>query len=304
MKKSIFRNNNSFRTLFRSNPKLVMTILARDEEDIIRQNIEFHLANGVDFIIATDNASIDNTRDIFLEYQKKGKLFLIDESGRDKSQAAWNNRMTQMAIEKYNADIVFHCDADEFWSPRKGDLKTELSDCPSDILIVNLVNVLLEDKRGKEIFPKDAKYVVAKPIESENFEKDSKKENLYFFRYPPKVMFKTEKGLIQVTQGNHSVINNGSELRKRLSSNITIFHFPLRGKKRFYYKVIETGKAVKKNKLLKKDSSWHIRRWFNAYKNGRLDQEYEKLIITKENADEMKKNNIIEDFDFKKFLKK
>ncbi len=65
--------------VIKKNPKLVMTLLARDEGDIIRRNIEFHLSHGVDFIIATDNASSDNTRDILTEYKNKGKLYLIDE---------------------------------------------------------------------------------------------------------------------------------------------------------------------------------------------------------------------------------
>ena len=30
--------------------RLIMTLLARDEAAIIRQNIEFHLAHGVDFV--------------------------------------------------------------------------------------------------------------------------------------------------------------------------------------------------------------------------------------------------------------
>ena len=29
--------------------KLIMTMLVRDEEDVLRANIEFHLAQGVDF---------------------------------------------------------------------------------------------------------------------------------------------------------------------------------------------------------------------------------------------------------------
>jgi hypothetical protein len=289
---------------FLSKPKLIMTILARDEGDIIRNNIEFHLSHGVDFIIATDNASIDKTRDIFLKYQQKGKLFLIDEPGRDKSQAAWNNRMTKIAIEKYKADIIFHCDADEFWFPKRGSLKDELLNIPEDSLTVNVVNVLLEDKNGKEIFPRDTKYAMVNPIETENFKDDSKFKNLYFFRYPPKVIFKTDKGILEVTQGNHSFTDNGKGITTKVSSDINIYHFPLRGKEQFFNKVIETGKAVEKNNLLTKKMSWHIRRWYDAYKNGTLDQEYKKLKISKEDAKEMIKNGLIEVFDYNEFIKK
>ena len=37
--------------------KIVMTLLVRDEQDIIRENIEFHLSQGIDYFIATDNIS-------------------------------------------------------------------------------------------------------------------------------------------------------------------------------------------------------------------------------------------------------
>jgi hypothetical protein len=67
---------------------------------------------------------------------------------------------------------------------------------------------------------------------------------------------------------------------------------------------VETGKAVEKNSLLKKSMSWHIRRWFDAYKDGALDDEYRKLIITKREAIKMKKAGMIKDFDFKKFIEK
>ena len=48
--------------------KLVMTLLVKNEDDIIEENIKFHLASGVDFIIATNNNSTDHTRDILLKY--------------------------------------------------------------------------------------------------------------------------------------------------------------------------------------------------------------------------------------------
>lgn len=286
----------------KSNPILIMTLLVRDEADIIRQNIEFHYKKGVDFIIATNNASVDETREILQEFAKKGKLHLIDELGQDKNQAAWNNRMAKLAIEKYEADAIFHCDADEFWSPKNGNLKSEIFNSKAEVFSVNIVNILLEDKNGEESFPRDAKYAVVNPIETSNLEEDSKKQNLYFFRYPQKVMFKTGKYFFRVSQGNHSIENLREGVKQTVSDNIEIYHFPLRGKKRFFDKVVKTGKAVEKNVLLSEKQSWHIRRWYSAYKNGKLDEEYKKLVITKEKANELMAKGMIVPFDFQRFI--
>ncbi|ESP62800.1 hypothetical protein SMITH_315 [Smithella sp. ME-1] len=284
--------------LSRQQPKLIMTLLARDEEDIIKHNIEFHLAHGVDFIIATDNGSIDKTRDILDEYKKKGILHLIDEPGRNKFQAAWNNRMAKIAVEKYNADIIFHCDADEFWCPTKEDLKTEIWNSHYDVMSVKIINVLLENRNGEESFPEDAKYAVIKPLKTSNFEEDTKKQNMYFYRYGSKVIFTTGKGVFEVDQGNHSVVNFNKNIFQGRSKNVNIYHFPLRGKERFYHKVIESGKAVEKNTLLNKHQSFHIRRWFNAYKDGNLEGEYEKLIITNNKAEELIRKGMLEKLSF------
>jgi|HubBroStandDraft_4_1064222.scaffolds.fasta_scaffold15179_1 hypothetical protein len=53
--------------------KLVMTLLARDEEDILASNLDFHVAHGVDFFIATDNLSVDRTSEILRSYEHPRK---------------------------------------------------------------------------------------------------------------------------------------------------------------------------------------------------------------------------------------
>jgi hypothetical protein len=52
--------------------RLVLTILVRDEVDVIETTIDYHLAQGVDTIIATDNRSRDGTRQILGRYAKFG----------------------------------------------------------------------------------------------------------------------------------------------------------------------------------------------------------------------------------------
>ena len=49
---------------------IVMTLLVRNEEDIIKNNIDYHLNQGIDHIIVTNNLSTDGTRDILESYMK------------------------------------------------------------------------------------------------------------------------------------------------------------------------------------------------------------------------------------------
>lgn len=97
--------------------KLLMTLLVRDEEDILEQHLDFHLGHGVDFVIATDNLSQDRSGEILRRYERAGRLRLLDEPEDNYSQAKWVTRMARMAATEYGADWVINSDADEFWWP-------------------------------------------------------------------------------------------------------------------------------------------------------------------------------------------
>ena len=101
--------------------KLVMTLLLRDEEDIVRENLDFHLAQGVDRVIVTDNGSEDATVEILREYEARGVVRLLLEPADDYSQGRWVTRMARLAAAE-GADWVINNDADEFWWPRSGTL--------------------------------------------------------------------------------------------------------------------------------------------------------------------------------------
>lgn len=44
--------------------KLVMTLVVRDEVDIVGHQIAYHLSAGVDFVLAIDHGSKDGTTEI------------------------------------------------------------------------------------------------------------------------------------------------------------------------------------------------------------------------------------------------
>ncbi len=51
--------------------RLAMTLMVRDEADIIGAMLDHHLRQGVDIFIVTDNGSIDGTREIIEEFSAR-----------------------------------------------------------------------------------------------------------------------------------------------------------------------------------------------------------------------------------------
>lgn len=107
-----------------------MTLLVRDEADIVDDQIAYHLAAGVDVVIATDHRSVDGTTEILERYEAEGRLHLIRETSERIQQSAWVTRMARLAVTEYEADWVVHADADEFWWPRHGTLRDVLERVP------------------------------------------------------------------------------------------------------------------------------------------------------------------------------
>jgi Glycosyl transferase family 2 len=106
--------------------RLVMTVLARNEADVIEAWLAYHLRAGVDFVIATDNRSSDGTTEILERYARAGHVRLIHEPRADMRQDEWVTRMARLAATEHGADWVLNSDADEFWWPRGGSLKDVL----------------------------------------------------------------------------------------------------------------------------------------------------------------------------------
>jgi Glycosyl transferase family 2 len=110
--------------------KVIMTLLVRDETDIVDAQIAFHLHAGVDFVVATDNRSQDGTVEILQRYERAGVLHLLREDGDDMRQDEWVTRMARLAATEFEADWVVNADADEFWWPRAGSLKQVFGTVP------------------------------------------------------------------------------------------------------------------------------------------------------------------------------
>lgn len=253
--------------------KLCMTILVRDEEELIRENLDYHLRRGVDFIIATDNRSQDGTAEILRKYERMGLLHYIFEPADDYSQDIWVTRMARIAVEEYMADWVMHVDADEFWWPSGSESIPEILDSVGDGidgLIVPRSNfVPIED------------YDDRIPFYSQLTVREKCSLNALGRPLPPKVCHRGRQD-INVSQGNHYFELESRKPCVEQCNDILIFHFPQRGFEKFQKRIRQGGAAYDRNTRLNPNVGSTWRKLYELDRKGELKEYFDDTTYTKE----------------------
>ncbi len=264
----------------KSTPRLIMTLLVKNEEDMLEENLIFHKAMGVDGFIITDNNSSDRTPEIIRKYKEKGWIVeAIEEKATDYQQKKWVDRMIWKAKSGHKADWVINADADEIWYAPSGDLKTELVSSRANVLTCEMKCVYPEE--GKPFWQWGRTVEVVNDLERYNLSRYS-----LFARQNKKVIHRTA-GYIQISMGNHKVTMFPKKVEK---SNIHIYHYNIRGKKPFLEKMINGGRQLEQNP--KKHGGRHWRYFYQLYKEGLLEAEYDKVIGTA-SFDQLKQDGFI-----------
>lgn len=269
------------RTLSRTeHPRLCMTLLVKDEEEMIEWNLLFHKSMGVDFFIVTDNNSTDNTPAILEKYRRKGWILeVINEKESGYEQKAWVDRMVWLAKTKYHADWVINADADEFWYSPSGSIRQELEQTSANVLCCNV----------KSMYPQEGvpfwewQEAVRPVAEASAFDL-----SVYsiFERQNPKVMHRTS-GYLQISMGNHKVT---MWPKRQQSSHTCVYHFNVRGRERFILKMTNGGKELLTHKG--RHGGRHWRYFYKLYQEGRLNEEYDRVIGT-DHLEELRRNNYL-----------
>ena len=243
--------------------KLVMTLLARDEIDIVGANIEYHLAHGVDQVVAIDNGSVDGTRDLLADYARQGQLIVIDEPEQNYNQSAWMTNAALFARDSLGAEWVLSNDADEFWVSPTGNLTDQLVGDAPDVLTCTRRNMVFawNDEHPDIHWAERCRFRKVAPIELK-MPKNPLMARLscpYFFHsLPPKVLTRTY-GLVSIAQGNHDATFSRPVTKQE--SDILIYHFPIRTWSQFETKIRNGGSSYAANPDLRVTVGWHWRRW-------------------------------------------
>ena len=245
--------------------KLVLTLLVRDEADIVDAQIAYHLSAGIDLVIATDNRSEDETTEILERYAREGYLHLIREPGDDLRQSEWVTRMARLAATELGADWVLNTDADEFWWPRGGDFRALFAAIPERFGVV----------RGawRNFVPRtdDGRFFAERMT--------ARLRTPSFHPHPLSTHFKSAHRAapdVRVGRGNHEAFGHGL-VPLRGWYPIEILHFPVRSREHCVRKYVTQFVALERN--AEKGIPGHMADAYRAYRAGKLEEFYAPLVV-------------------------
>ena len=264
-------------------PRVIMTLLVKNEADKLEQNLLFHHEMGVDGFIVTDNGSSDTTPNILRTYKEKGWILdIIEEPSTGYEQKKWVDRMVMMAIKKHNADWIINADADELWYAPSGSLKTELGQCPKRIMRCQAYCMMPEEGIP---FTQWKQRVV--PVNDQTS-----------YDLSPYSIFQPQRGKVahrangylHIAMGNHKV----AMLPRTIAQGpIRIYHYSVGTRQVFIDKMVQGGRELEAHSS--KHGGLHWRYFYELWKQGRLSDEYDRVIGITDRERLIAEGHLVED---------
>ncbi|ETW10989.1 hypothetical protein ATO8_19249 [Roseivivax marinus] len=249
-----------------TSPRIVLTLLVRDEVDIVADMLNWHLAHGVDHVVAMDNASRDGTTGILEDFAATGALTLIHQPSYDYLQGVWQTEMAEIARDRHGADWVIPSDADEFWMPPPGvELREILAKIPPEVGSVRCERRnLMGAREDLEARPwHDALVWRADPplemTPARQADPAPFDPAFLYYALASKLIVRP-RHLQSIARGAHAA-RFGQQMREIRSEEIVIYHAPFRDKAEFIASNTRIASAVERDPTAAVNTSWKSRRW-------------------------------------------
>lgn len=248
--------------------RLIVTLLVRDEADVVAATIEHHLDQGAQQIVVTDNGSVDGTVGILQRYQDAGAVELHHQPQQDYRQAQWVTAMAQRAAE-LGADWVVNADADEFWVPKDPGLRLveALAAIPGSYGAVVARRVNLVGPAAGAPGRQDPVGWLDRLRYRDRLTLSERGTPL-----GPKVCHRADP-TVQVAQGNHTA--TGPAIGPNYwDQPLEILHVPLRSWDQFERRTRNGGSSYAANSELDPEVGWHWRADYRRLREGTLYDTY------------------------------
>lgn len=247
--------------------------MVRNEADIIRVNVLYHLSAGFDRMLIVDNDSDDGTDQVLRMLSKDSRVRWT----RDASASFEQGRIfTELARKAYQegADWIVPVDADDFWHARNGDIRKVLAASAATALQAETID-FIQRREQKEASPDAILHMtrrVPEPVSrrrARELLEAGKTSYVEMARVPRWIS--RPSAATEMVRGAHDV--GGIEGPRERTEEIVCLHAPLRS-----LNTLE-AKAASSSRRGARGSGglgpgWHVSRWRKQQEASELEKEW------------------------------
>jgi hypothetical protein len=245
--------------------------MVRNEADIVRANVRYHLAAGFDRLLIVDNASTDGTRGALKELGRDPRVRWT----RDRGSFRQGEVFTELARQAFaeGADWVAPVDADDFWYARNSSIKEVLAASRTSALRVRHLDFI--QRRGQRESSPDELLTMTRRV----FEPVARAQ-------APELLAAGKISYVQMAR-LHKVVGRASEAMKMVkgahsldgvegpvaeTDGLVLLHAPLRSLAQLDARASSADRRFGTGASL--GPGWHARRWQKLKDEGYLEDEW------------------------------
>ncbi|MBF4591174.1 glycosyltransferase family 2 protein [Curtobacterium sp. VKM Ac-1395] len=260
---------------------LAVTLMVRDEADVLPAWFDHHVAQGFDVFVITDNGSTDGTADLVRAFAERTDVVvdLRHDPVHRKQQGTVVTGMARDAASVHHADWVVNADADEFILPvdRSRTVRQVFEQLDPAIgaffvPVVNLTGRMAKSGAGVERLH----------WRDERTAEELRAAGLVAPPTPNTVHVGDPE--VTVVQGNHRAsVANGAPVPDDLA--LEVLHLPWRSWKQYEHRVEVSGRAYEANPDLTPSPRHHGMIDYRRLQDGLLQAAFSLRFVTDDEAE-------------------